>query len=62
MVQLKARVSVRGKRKTVTYQSISEAAEATGMKFITLRQRVMLLGWPLSRALTTPVREYRKAV
>ncbi len=55
------RVNRKGFKKLIKFNSITEAAEETGIPYMTLRQRIKLLEWPLVDALTTPVRPYERA-
>lgn len=41
-------------------QCIAAWSEETGILHETLRKRIYLLNWPIKKALTTPVKEYKK--
>jgi acetyl-CoA acetyltransferase len=53
-------VKVTTKKRGETFKSIREAADKTGIPYMTLYMRVNKLGWSIGRAIHTEVRAYGK--
>lgn len=55
---MSVKIKVRNGNKQVTYKSLQEASDKTGIPYITLWMRVNKLGWPISTACKADVRNY----
>lgn len=52
--------NTRGNKKTLDYNTIIEACEEYNMPYDVVKKRITAYGWDQERALTTPVRVYRR--
>lgn len=51
-------IEFRKGNKRIRFTSLKDAARKTRKPYITLYMRINTLGWPVSKAITTPVRKY----
>ena len=62
MVKVSVRVKQKnGKRVRLSFDSKAQAAEHFGVPYHVVAMRTTHLKWPLEKALTTPVRPWKKA-
>ena len=54
--------TVRVGKKSKTFKTIRDAAKAFKIPYITLYQRLFMMGWSAHKAVTTKVRKKAKAV